>query len=134
MGSVREGTDAMADAVATPKAATPVLNAEAVPGGGVAECGAASSSWKSIAQYGPRHSFGNLLKLWELPHLNKPPHRLRRVLRMKPWKLWMPRLCLCRIRWVKRKSKKQRLEETQETVAQLADLVKSTLDGYERAT
>ena len=60
MGSVREGSDAMADAVATPKAATPVLNADAVPGGGLPSADLLPAPGNPLPNMGPGTPLGTV--------------------------------------------------------------------------
>ena len=126
MGSVREGSDAMADAVATPKAATPVLNAEAVPGGGLPSADLLPAPGNPLPNMGPGTPMGTVEAMGASPSqqaATSPPASPKDEALEALDATALPEPL------GERKSKKQRLEETQETVAQLAGLVQSTLTG-----
>ena len=125
MGSVRESSDAMADAVATPKAAAPVLNAEAVPGDGLPSAELLPAPGNPLPNMGPGTPLGTVEAMGASPSqqaATSPPASPKDEA-LDATALPLPDSM------GERKSKKQRLEETQETVAQLAGLVQSTLTG-----
>ena len=126
MGSVRENSDAMADAVATPKAATPVLNADAVPGGGLPSADLLPAPGNPLPNMGPGTPMGTVEAMGASPSqqaATSPPASPKDEALEALDATALPEPL------GERKSKKQRLEETQETVAQLAGLVQSTLTG-----
>ena len=125
MGSVRESSDAMADAVATPKAAAPVLNTEAVPGNGLPSAELLPAPGNPLPNMGPGTPLGTVEAMGGSPSqqaATSPPASPKDEA-LDATALPLPDSM------GERKSKKQRLEETQETVAQLAGLVQSTLTG-----